>query len=118
MIMITQFIKGGTLMVKRAAIFLVVVMVVFFQAVNVVYGFSDEDLRKAKKTGECPNCDLAGAYLAGSNLHEANLSCADLSNASVSRADLTNTNLSKANSYVPGMDSDSSLPPVRYDNVL
>jgi len=68
-------------MAKRTTIFLVAVMVVFFYAVSVGYGFSDDDLQILKKTSECPNCDLAGAYLTGSRFPGANLSGANLSNA-------------------------------------
>jgi len=70
-----------------------------FAGTNTALCFNDNDLQNIRKTGQCPRCDLAGAYLTGSSMPQANLAGVDLSNSSMSSANLVGANLTGANLY-------------------
>ena len=59
--------------------------------------FDPDDLQKLKDTGNCYQCDLAGAVLSFADLWSANLRGTNLRGASLIGADLGEANLAFAN---------------------
>ena len=62
-----------------------------------VSAYDKTDLKKAKATRDCSDCDLSDADLSGANLRKADLYSADLRNANLSGANLSGACLSEAN---------------------
>ncbi|MFA4827905.1 MAG: pentapeptide repeat-containing protein [Thermodesulfovibrionales bacterium] len=65
-------------------IILGMVVVFFVMMTAVAYGFNEADLKKLRKTNQCPDCDLSGADMTQANLRGANLQGAILTNANLS----------------------------------
>ena len=79
-------------MCKRKGVFSsVMVVVCFFVASTVLYGFDEKQVQALKKTNNCKKCDLSGA-----KLNNLDMSYVDLSSANLSGADLSNSILSSA----------------------
>ena len=62
-----------------------------------VSAYDKTDLKKAKATRDCSDCDLSSAFLSRADLNGANLRKAKLSDADLSRANLIGAYLSYAN---------------------
>ena len=60
-----------------------------------VSAYDKTDLKKAKATRDCSDCDLSSAFLSRADLNGANLRKAILSNANLSGACLSEANLSE-----------------------
>ena len=58
-----------------------------------VSAYDKTDLKKAKATRDCSDCDLTSADLNGANLRKANLSSAHLRKAFLNEANLRDANL-------------------------
>jgi uncharacterized protein YjbI with pentapeptide repeats len=71
---------------------------ILFTGTVLLYGnaaaFNQKDLETLQQTQSCPNCDLSGVYLPGTNLTDANLNRASLLSTNLTGANLTGANLS------------------------
>jgi uncharacterized protein YjbI with pentapeptide repeats len=81
----------------KGVLTMVMVVVCFFVASTVLYGFDEKHVQALKKTNNCIKCDLSGAKLDNLDLSYADLSSANLSGADLSNSVLSGANLSKAN---------------------
>jgi hypothetical protein len=71
------------------------------------FTFNLADVERLKATSECPNCNLRGANLSGTNLNKANLSGANLIMANLNKANLSGANLSGA--YLGSANLDDAI---------
>ena len=81
----------------KGVLTMVMVVVCFFIASTVLYGFDEKQVQTLKKTNNCKKCDLTGAKLNNLDLSYADLSSANLSGADLSNSVLFSANLTKAN---------------------
>ena len=75
--------------------YLLHVLIISFAFAFQVSAYDKTDLKKAKATRDCSDCDLSDADLSGANLRKADLYSADLRNANLSGACLSEANLSE-----------------------
>ncbi len=77
--------------------YLLHVLIISFAFAFQVSAYDKTDLKKAKATRDCSDCDLSDADLNGANLRKADLSRANLRNADLTSADLYRADLIGAN---------------------
>ena len=81
----------------KGVLTMVMVVVCFFVASTVLYGFDEKQVQALKKTNNCKKCDLSGATLSKLDLSYADLSGVNLSGADLTDSVLFGANLTKAN---------------------